>query len=394
MPQSCVASEFLISPIGELHTGIGDPIHGAALLVKDTKVAEIGMASEYGKGDFDASNHVITPGLVDCHTHLVWGGERSGEFIRRCMGETYQKIAEEGGGILSTMRATRNCTVEELSDGIVERCHLLNQLGTTTVEIKASYGLSPESVDKELTAIENAKSLTKTKIATTFMGAHAFPPEKTTQEYMECLTETMIPAARGRAEFCDVFCEVGAFDVEQSRIVLECGNAHGLTPKIHADEFNALGGVELGCELGAASCDHLLVSGDREIEALRDSETVAVVMPGTAFFLGKPYANARRMIDEGCTVALGSDFNPGSSQIPSMLFAMGLAVSKMNLTPREALLSATVQSAKAIKREAGVLKAGVDADLCIWNARNLEHLIYQFAFARPNCVMICGEFVV
>lgn len=394
MPQLYVASEFLISPIGELRTGIGEPLHDAAVLVRDGQVAAVGPARDFGSGDLDASGLLVTAGLVDCHTHLVWGGDRSSEFLRRCNGESYQSIASAGGGILSTMRATRDCSVSELASGIVSRCELLLSLGTTTVEIKASYGLSPEASWKELEAIAIARKLTPIRIIATFMGAHAFPPEYSRDEYLSLLVDKMIPAASGRAEFCDVFCEVGAFDVTESRIVLEAGIANGLTPKIHADEFNALGGVQMACELGAASCDHLLVSGDGEIATLADSSTVAVVMPSTAFYLDKPYANARKMLDTGCTVALGSDFNPGSSQVPSMAFAMGLGVSKMQMSPIETLMGATHHSSRALRRDGGRIEVGKDADLCIWPAKNLDHLVYQFAFIRPNHVMLGGEIVV
>lgn len=394
MPQSHVASEFLISPIGELRTGIGNPQIDAAVLVRDGKIAEIGKAADFGTGNFDASGLLITSGLVDCHTHLVWGGERSSEFLRRCAGESYQSIAAGGGGILSTMRATRECSVSELVSGILSRCELLLSLGTTTVEIKASYGLSPEASLRELEAIELARKKTPIRIVATFMGAHAFPPEYSRTEYISLLIEKMIPTASGRSEFCDVFCEEGAFDVGESRDVLEAGIKYGMTPKLHADEFNSLGGVQLGCELGAASCDHLLVSGESEIAALAASSTVAVVMPGTAFYLDKPYANARKTMDAGCTVALGSDFNPGSSQVPSMAFAMGLGVSKMRLSPEEALHCATVNSSLAIRRTGGKIEVGADADLCIWHAKNLDHLLYQYAFIRPIHVMVGGEFVV
>lgn len=394
MPQSHVASEFLISPIGELRTGIGRPQIDAAVLVRDGKIAEIGKAADFGTGNFDASGLLITSGLVDCHTHLVWGGERSSEFLRRCAGESYQSIAAGDGGILSTMRATRECSVSELVSGILSRCELLLSLGTTTVEIKASYGLSPEASLRELEAIELAREKTLIRIVATFMGAHAFPPEYSRSEYLSLLIEKMIPAASGRAEFCDVFCEEGAFDIGESQDVLEAGIKNGMMPKLHADEFSALGGVQLGCELGAASCDHLLVSGESEIAALAASSTVAVVMPGTAFYLDKPYANARKMMDVGCTVALGSDFNPGSSQVPSMAFAMGLGVSKMRLSPEEALHCATVNSSLAIRRTGGKIEVGADADLCIWHAKDLYHLLYQFAFIRPIHVMVGGEFVV
>jgi len=271
------------------------------------------------------------------------------------------------------------------------------QTGTTTLEIKASYGLSEEGIRKELDAIMGAKRFLKQRVVVTFMGGHAFPSDSR-EEYLRLLEEKLIPFAANhpaRPTFNDVFCDEGAFDVEESERVLQAGLRHNLRPKIHSDEFEILGGTELGIRLGAVSCDHLLQSGDAQIEALANSDTIAVVLPGTAFYLDKPYANARKMIDKGCAVALGTDFNPGTSMICDMRFVMGLAVAKMKLTPEEALVAATVNAAaalhSAVPRLLGSITPGAPADFCIWNVKSLEELLYQFSLPLFPEVYIGGE---
>lgn len=378
-------------------------IYNAAIALGDGVVQEVGDAKTLIKKFFsvpriDAENRLITPGFVDPHTHLVWGGTRADEFIRRCRGESYQKIAAEGGGILKTMRATCESSVEELTQGILDRTQTMLQNGTTTVEIKASYGLSKEGVRKELDALAEAKRLSKLRMVSTFMGAHAFPPEHSREEYLDLLERTLIPYAAkhpARPVFNDVFCDEGAFDVKEAERVLQTGLRYNLRPKIHSDEFKVLGGTELGTRLRAASCDHLLQSGDAQIEALANSNTIAVVLPGTAFYLDKPYANARKMIDKGCAVALGTDFNPGTSMICDMRFVMGLALAKMKLTPEEALTAATVNAAAALEpavpKSLGTLTPGAPADFCIWNVRSLEELMYQFALPLFPEVYCGGE---
>lgn len=374
-------------------------ISNAGVLIEGGKVAWVGSAEGAlsKRGFFEvvsAERRLVTPGLVDCHTHLAWSGNRAEEFIRRCSGETYQQIAAKGGGIWNSIEATRAASKDHLVASIVRRCELLARLGTTTIEIKASYAVEVEHSEKELDAIDQARSRVSQRIVATYMGAHTVPPGVPRVEFLDILEKEMIPGAAGRARFNDVFCEVGAFSVEESKEILECGLRHGLRAKIHSDEFNALGGTEMAVSLGATSCDHLLAVTESGIRALADAETVAVLMPGTAFYLGEGYANARRMVDEGCIVALGSDFNPGSSQVPSMVFAMGLAVAKMGMTAGEALTAATVNASAAVGEHDGSLAIGERADICVWPCGTLEELVYEFAFIRPEMVFIEGERVV
>lgn len=406
----------LYGPISELHTlqGAEAPrrreemretgrVLNAGIAVENGRVLEVGSWRTLRRRFPDAERlaiegELVTPGFVDPHTHLVWAGERSEEFLRRCAGESYQEIAKAGGGIASTMRAVENASVASLTAETLPRARSLLELGTTTVEIKASYGSSLESCKRELDALARLRMRTNQRVVATFMGAHVVPPGWSRTKWLRLLVERLIPLAASHpanVSFQDAFCEEGAFSVSECRRVLLAGRRRGLVPKLHCDEFTALGGVEMACELGAASCDHLLVSGKRQIAALAQSNTMAVVMPGTAFFLNKPYARARRMVDAGCALALGSDFNPGSAMTPSMLFAMGLAVSRMGLSVEEALCAATVNAACALRGAApamlGTLMPGAPADFCSWSVGSLKELVYSFTFLRPTGVHIGGR---
>src|SRR5581483_2076533 len=319
--------------------------------------------------ELNLNGRLLTPGFVDCHTHLVWAGSRADEYVQRCAGVDYLQIAKQGGGILKTMQQTRSATINELAESVIARAETMLKNGTTTIEIKASYGLSLEASKKELDAVQRAKQSIRQNVIVTFMGAHAFPPEMNSENYMRLLEQELIPMAADHpvgVKFNDCFCEQTAFNLHQTRKVMQAGIQHGLTPKVHADEFNVLGAVELACEMGAASCDHLLASGSRQFQTLAKSNTAAVVLPCTAFYLNKPYANARAMIDAGCVVALGTDYNPGTSMIGSMTFAFGLAVNKMRLSPHEALIAATETAAEARQVESGKSEPGFPADFCIW----------------------------
>jgi imidazolonepropionase len=402
-------NNFVIAPIGELHTLRGstglrrgaqlndtDVIKNAGIAVVEGNIADIGDADAIlTKYDLPSmSARLITPGLVDAHTHIVWGGNRANDFLRRSRGETYLQIAAEDGGILSTSDATRNAEVDTLAQGIVDRANLMLKKGSTTIEVKASYGLSLEGCRKELDAISDATKGTRATLVPTFMGAHALPKATARNDFLALVCDELIPMAAqhsSRPKFCDVFCEVGAFSVEESEAVLKAGIAHGLKPKIHADEFSELGGVQMAVGLRAQSCDHLLATGDLGKRALAESETAAVLMPGTAMYLSKGYTDARGMVDAGCAVALGTDFNPGSSMVPSMAFAMGLAVSKMGLNCEEALSAATVNAAAAIGSNAGRIDIGQPADFCLWPCDTLAELAWQYVYIEPEMVVVGGH---
>src|SRR5688572_6258640 len=310
--------DYIIGPIAELHTMAGGPglrrgakmrdtgvLREAAIAVIEDKVVEVGLAVDVlPKYDLVAQPAgLITPGLIDAHTHICWAGQRADEFLRRAKGESYESIAAKGGGILSTMHSTRNASVEYLAQEIAGRANDMFDAGSTIVEVKASYGLSPEACKRELDAVQIARGQTRAELVATFMGAHAFPPDYSRSDYLDLLCNELVPMAAAHdanPKFCDVFCEAGAFTVGESERVLQAGLKHGLMPKIHADEFNELGGVEMACSLGAISCDHLLITGDAGKRALADANTAAVLMPGTTFYLGKPYADARGLVDAGC----------------------------------------------------------------------------------------------
>lgn len=396
--------DYIIGPIAELHTLSGGSglrrgermrdtgvLHNAAIAVIDDKIAEVGNADEILK-KYDLSGNparLVTPGLVDAHTHICWAGDRADEFLRRAQGESYQEIADKGGGILSTMRATREASVDDLAQNIAARASAMFESGSTTIEVKASYGLSIDACKRELDATLKAQDSTPADLVPTFMGAHAFPPDHSKEEYLDLLCAELIPMAAAhpaKAKFCDVFCEVGAFSVEESERVLQSGMTYGLKPKIHVDEFNDLGGVEMACSLGAVSCDHLLVTGETGKKALAESNTAAVLMPGTAFYLGKPYADARGLVDAGCAVALGTDYNPGSSMVRSMALTIGLAVAKQGLTPEEALTAATVNSAAAIDIDAGRIEPGMPASFVAWPCASLAEFAWQFTYIQPERV--------
>jgi imidazolonepropionase len=333
----------------------------------------------------DASGKIALPGFIDSHTHLVFAGTREKEFELRLQGASYQEIAAKGGGIKFTVAKTRQAGKEELFAVGKKRLDQMLSLGTTTVEAKSGYGLSVKDEIKMLEVLRDLDRAHPVDVVPTFMGAHEIPPEYAGRkdDYVRLVVEEMIPAvAREKlAVFCDVFCEQGVFSPEESRRILEAGRRFGLEAKIHADELTALGGAELAAELGAVSADHLLFASERGMERMAEKGVVATLLPGTAFFLflGR-YAPARKMIAKGVTVALASDFNPGSCMTQSLPLITTLACTQMRLTPAEAILGITLHAAKALKkeREIGTLEPGKQADLVILDIPDYRHLPYHF----------------
>lgn len=385
-------------------------IEDGAIAIHDGEIAAIGTSDEichsyYSATVLDVTNLVVTPGLIDPHTHAVWAGDRAAEFERRIAGVTYQQLMAEGGGINSTVRQTRAADLATLVDQTKPRLERMMQHGTTTVECKTGYGLETHTELNMLNAIAILDAELPLDLIPTFLGAHAVPPEYKNDPdvYVDLLVQEMIPAvATWKAEhwpgmlFCDVFCENGAFSVEQSRRILEAGQMAGLGLKIHSDEFESLGGTRLAIELGAASADHLVATSDEEIALLGQSNTVAVSLPCTPFGLGHHhYSRAKDMLDAGVAVAIATDCNPGTAWCESMQFAMALATRYLRLTPAQALVCATVNAAFAIGRggEVGTLGVGKPADLVIWEIDDYRHLGYRFGSNLAKTVIKRGRVV-
>jgi imidazolonepropionase len=365
-------------------------IENATVLVEDHRIAWVGASKEFSsqvQDDatvVDASDFVALPGFVDAHTHLVFAGSRENEFAMRAAGKSYQEIAEQGGGILSTVRATRAATKKELKKLAARRLDGMLQSGTETVEIKSGYGLDPESEVKMLEAINELADEHLMTIVPTFLGAHAIPPEfkDSPDRYVEVVCETMLPyiAKRNLARFCDVFCERGYFTVEQSRAILQRAKSLGLGLKVHADELMNSGGSSIAAELGAVSADHLDHISDAEILRLKDSGVIGILLPGVSFFLNHPYAPARALIEAGVPVAIASDFNPGSCMSFSMPLMMTIACTHMKLTPEEAITATTLNAAAALQLadRVGSIEVGKEADIILYNIPNYQFLAYHF----------------
>ncbi|MEO8287455.1 MAG: imidazolonepropionase [Chloroflexota bacterium] len=421
MPQN--KATHIIHSAAELVTCAGDgggPRKGAAqadagiipygaVALRGERILAVGPTEDiipkYRNDDtrlLDASGKTVTPGLVDAHTHLVWAGWRDEEYELRLKGASYLEVMAAGGGIMSTVRATRLASEEELKELTRERLMRMLAYGTTTVEIKSGYGLSEEGELKSLWAvrdlnIEMREDATGPRIATTFLGAHAIPEEYASapDDYVNLVIEKMLPtvAREGLAEWCDVFCDVGAFTADQSRRILERAKELGLGTRLHANEFARVGAVQLAAEMGAASADHLLVMEPEDIEALRAAGIIAVLLPGTPLGLGlKEYAPARALIDAGVAVGLATDCNPGTCPSENLALMIGLACSQMKMTPAEAIVAATINSAHALNRGhlLGSLEEGKLADVVIWNAPNHRHIAYHFGVNLVDAVFVGG----
>ena len=332
----------------------------------------------------DARGKTIVPGFVDAHTHLVHGGSRENELAMKLSGNSYMEIHEAGGGILSTVRSTRALSEKELTEKALRSLRVMLQHGTTTVEAKSGYGLDLETELKCLKVAKKLNELQPIQIISTYMGAHATPPEfGDTDEYLDFVIERVLPEikAQGIAEFVDAFCEKGIFTAEQARRDLSEAKKLGFKLKVHADEIESFGGAELAAELGAISAEHLMAISEQGIEALAKSGTVAVVLPATSFFLMAPqYAPAKKMIESGVCVAIATDYNPGSSPTENIQQAMWNACFKMKLSPEQIFRGVTINAAKAICREriVGSLEKGKQADLLVLNAPSLEYALYHF----------------
>ncbi len=373
------------------------------VLVGDTRevLAEAGEDANI----IDASGKVVMPGFVDPHTHVVFAGDRASEFEMRLQGASYMDILAAGGGIMNTVRATRAAGLDEIVAQSRQRLDRMLAHGSTTVEAKTGYGLDTENELKMLEAIRLLDEDHPVDLVPTFLGAHAIPAEYKgrVDDYVSLVVEEMMPvlAAKGYLDhdptlFCDVFCEEGAFSVEQSRRILAKAKELGMRLKIHSDEFKALGGTALAVELGATSADHLACTPDEEIELLGNSDTIGVLLPGTPFGLAEDhYSPARKMIDMGVAVALATDLNPGTCYCESMPFIMALACRQMGMTPSEALVASTINAAHALGlgHEVGSLEVGKKADLLILDSPDYRHLAYRFGANLVQAVVKAGRMV-
>lgn len=375
----------LITGIAELVTNDPDAPDllgirsAAALVVERGRVAWVGAAASAPAADaaYDVGGRAVLPGFVDSHSHLVFAGDRAPEFAARMAGKPYA-----AGGIRTTVAATRAATDEQLAANLARLVAEMRRQGTTTVEVKSGYGLT---VRDEARGLAIARQVTE---ETTFLGAHVVP-DGDPGEYVDLVTGPMLEAAAPYARWIDVFCETGAFDADQARAILAAGVATGLRGRLHANQLGPGPGVRLACELGLTAVDHCTFLDDADVDALRDSGTVATLLPGVEFSTRQPYPDARRLLDAGVTVALASDCNPGSSYTSSLPFCVALAVREMGMTPAEAVHAATYGGAAALDRgDVGRLTVGARADFFMIDAPSHVHLAY-----RPGVPLVSGTWI-
>ena len=381
-------------------------IENAYIAVKNGKILAIGVGDEFGNlcGDdtkiHDAEGLLVTPGLIDSHTHLIHGGSRENEFSMKLKGVPYIEILNNGGGILSTVKATKEASEEALYKKAKKSLDRMLEFGVTTVEEKSGYGLE---LNTEIKQLEVARALDKNHpvdLVHTFLGAHAVPEEykENHKAYIDILVDVMMPKIKdmGLAEFCDVFCEEGVFTIEESEYILQKAKEMGYKLKIHADEIESLGGAELAAKLGCVSADHLMAASDEGIKMMAENNVVANILPATSFNLNKNYADCRKMIDMGAIVSLSSDYNPGSCPSENLQLVMQLGCLHLKMTPNEVLTAVTINAAYAIDRadKIGSIEVGKNADFVVFDARNVEYLMYHFGINHTKKVYKNGNLVV
>ena len=387
----------LIRNIGLLATPEGfcarrGPVQGQLRLLKNAWVlAQDGIITALGQGAppcgaeqiIDAEGRLATPGLADAHTHLIFGGWRQDELADKLHGVPYLDILARGGGILSTVRATRAATEAELLEKGRRALLEMQRFGVTACEAKSGYGLETETELRQLRVIRQLGQQCSIDLAATLLGAHALPPEYQADRegYLRLLCEEMIPraAAEGLARFCDVFCEEGVFTVEEARRILLAGKAHGLLPKLHADEIHPIGGSQLAGELGAVSAEHLIVCPEEGMDSMARSGVIACLLPCTSLYLGASFAPARRLVEKGVAIAIATDFNPGSCPCLNLQLAMSLGCLYYRLTPEEVLTAVTLNGAAAmgLAGRLGSVEPGKQCDLALWDAPDLNYLCYR-----------------
>jgi imidazolonepropionase len=379
-------------------------IQDGAVVIRNSRIDWIGTTGDLpplprGARIIDASGMTVLPGLVDSHTHLIFAGSRENELEQRIGGASYQEIAARGGGINATVRLVRQASKEQLKEQTRQRLSRLLKFGITTVEIKSGYGLNLADELKCLEVIAELNAEGPLELVPTFLGAHAVPPDfkEDREGYVRLLVEEMLPHIAGSrlAEFCDVFCDTGAFTLSESERILRKARDLGLRLKLHADELSPFGATELAAELGAVSADHLLCVSDAGIHALAKSGTVATLLPGTAFYLGLNYAPARQLMERYIPVSLASDCNPGTCPSENLPLVGAMACTQMKMLPAEALCALTVNAAAAVGRSdrLGSLEVGKQADLIICDVPNYRHLFYHFGVNHVWRVIKRGEVI-
>jgi imidazolonepropionase len=381
-------------------------IENGAMLIADDRITQVGSRDKIealidAECDvIDAGGRVVMPGFVDAHTHPVFAGTRAGEFEERALGITYQEIAARGGGIQSTVRATRQATLDELVVAGKRYADWFLRTGTTTVEAKSGYGLTLEDELKILKAIKRLNSETPVSYVPTFLGAHDIPTEYKSrrEEYLSLLIDEMLPrvAAEKLAECCDVFCEEKVFTNDESRKILSAAKRHGFGLRMHADQLSLSGGAKIAAELGTVTADHLEYTDAAGIAALRSAGVQPVLLPGSVYALGsRRYPAAREMIEAGLPVVLATDFNPGSSPTPSMTMILSLASTHMKMTPAESITASTINAAHTLNRgdQIGSLEPGKVADFVIHDCHDYRDLAYFFGIEHASQVFAAGRLI-
>jgi imidazolonepropionase len=372
-------------------------IPGGSVAIDDGRIVEVGRNLRYSSEKvIDATGKTVLPGFVDPHTHLVFGGSREFELDMKLKGKTYEEILRSGGGILHTVEATRKASPKQLADAALVRLSRMLANGTTTIEAKSGYGLDTRTEVKMLEVQRDLAGRQPIEIVSTFLGAHAVPPECPQAEYIDIVVEEMLPKVASLSSFCDVFCDRGFFTIAQARRILTAGKKHGLRPKVHADELANTGGAGLAADLQAVSADHLLKSSEKNLKAMATAQVIGVLLPGTPFSLmQQQYAPARKMINLGVPIALATDLNP-NCWTENLQFIIQLACYQMRMTPGEAITAATYNAACAIGKNTlvGSLESGKQADLVILDCPSHLHIPYHFGVNHVQTVIKRGRMAV
>ncbi|CAD2073057.1 Imidazolonepropionase [Jeotgalicoccus aerolatus] len=370
-------------------------VEDAIVVIKDGKVVYAGAKTDdyEAKETIDAEGKIVSPALVEPHTHIVHGGSREHEMSMKRQGVDYLTILEQGGGILNTVKQTREASFDELLNKASVNMTRMIQHGVLTVESKSGYGLDRENELKQLKVSKALEEKFPVLMRHTFLGPHAIPKGRQAEEFLQEMTD-LLDEVKDYADFADIFTETGVFSVEQSRKYMEAAKEKGFRVKIHADEIDPLGGLELAIEQDAISADHLVAASETGKKQLADSDTVAVLLPGTTFYLGKnEFADARSMIDQGGAVSLATDYNPGSCVTDNLQMIMAIAALKLKMTPNEIWNAVTVNAAHAIDADRGTLNAGDDANIVVWDAPNHEYIPYHYGVNHAYKVFADGKLI-